>query len=69
MPFRVCTRPPTSAKLIEKLEAYCQLNNIVLGIDHQKKNYPDKDWLVRMVSFISRGQDEIFSKGYVPRAA
>jgi len=54
--------------LVLKLETFCRDNGIELGIDMNKKNFPDKEWLVRMVSFVSEGNDEIFDKGYVPAA-
>ena len=54
--------------LVLKLETFCRDNGIELGIDMNKKNFPDKEWLVRMVSFVSEGNDEIFDKGYVPVA-
>ena len=68
VPYRVCTRPPTIAVLVLKLEDYCRENGIELGIDMDRKNFPDKEWLVRMVSYVSDGSDEIFEKGYVPAA-
>ncbi len=35
----------------------------------KSKNFPDKPWLIRAVSYISKGRDEIFEKSYTPAEA
>ena len=55
--------------MVDKLSTYCLLHGLTLGIDTVKKNYPDRDWLVRMISYVSNGTDEIFLKDYVPNTS
>jgi len=40
--------------------------NAESGIDDQKGNYPDKEYLVLMIATLSNGNDEIFRKDYYP---
>ena len=45
---------------------YLEALNIPSGIDSVKQNYPDKAWLVLAIATVSNGQDEIFSRDYLP---
>ena len=51
---------------MQKLLGYLQKLNIPSGINTAKQNYPDKAWLVLAIATVSQGQDEIFSKDYLP---
>jgi len=42
-------------------------NNSHSGIDHEKENYPDKEYLILLIATLSNGQDEIFRKDYYPQ--
>jgi hypothetical protein len=59
-------RPPGKQTLIQKLLGYLETLKIPSGIDTVKQNYPDKAWLILAISTVSNGQDEIFSKDYLP---
>jgi hypothetical protein len=60
--------PPTKFVLIKKLEAYLKKLNIKSGIDMEKQNFPDKDWLILAIATLSGGEDEIFDANYVPNS-
>jgi len=64
--FRVCVKPPKKLVLVHKLLNYLKPLNIESGIDLDKKNFPDKQWLVLAIATVSQGRDEIFSKDYLP---
>ena len=66
--FRVCLTPPTKFVLIKKLESYLKKLNIKSGIDMEKQNFPDKDWLILAIATLSGGEDEIFDANYVPNS-
>jgi hypothetical protein len=59
--------PPSKAILVQKLEQYLKPYNISSGIDPARQNYPDKQWLVLIISTLSQGKDEIFEPNYVPQ--
>ncbi len=60
--------PPTKFVLIKKLESYLKKMNIKSGIDMEKQNFPDKDWLILAIATLSGGEDEIFDANYVPNS-
>lgn len=64
--FRVCVKPPKKLVLVHKLLNYLKPLNIESGIDLDKKNFPDKQWLVLAIATVSQGRDEIFGKDYLP---
>jgi len=65
--FRICTRPPSCRILSQKVDNYLKsLNLAPSGIDIPKEKFPNRDWLVLAVATLSAGQDEIFSKEYIP---
>ena len=66
MTYRECARAPTKLVLVQKLEAYLGKQNIKIGIDMSKRNFPDKRWLVLAIGSLSKGQDEIFGEDYLP---
>jgi hypothetical protein len=54
--------------LVEKLNYYLKVQgHPPSGINAIRKNYPDKPWLVLAIASLSKGQDEIFKKDYVPQ--
>jgi len=66
--FRQCVTPPCKQVLVDKLTLYLQGQGLPpSGINPIKKNYPDKDWLILAIASLSKGQDEIFRKDYVPQ--
>jgi hypothetical protein len=66
--YKQCTRPPCSRVLCEILHGYLKPLGIDSGIDTEKENFPDKEWLVLAVASLSGGQDPIFARDYVPAA-
>ena len=52
--------------LCEILHGYLKPLGVVSGIDMEKENFPDKEWLVLAVSSLSGGKDPIFARDYVP---
>ena len=64
--YKACTRPPSAKVLCEKLHTYLALLGLQSGICMVKENLPDKEWLVLAVGALSRNQDEIFARDYVP---
>ena len=54
--------------LCEILHGYLKPLGIDSGIDTEKENFPDKEWLVLAVASLSGGQDPIFARDYVPAA-
>jgi len=64
--FRVCMTPPTKLVLINKFEQLVRQHNTKSGIDMEKQNFPDKDWLILAIATLSGGADPIFDAGYVP---
>ena len=67
--YRECTRPPSIRVLADKLNAYCHQLNFHTGINPKCDNYPDKEWLIKAIATLSRGNDEIFALDYVPSAS
>ena len=66
--FRQCVTPPSKQVLVDKLNLYLQGQGLLpSGINPIKKNYPDKPWLILAIASLSKGQDEIFKKDYVPQ--
>jgi len=41
-------------------------HNTKSGIDMEKQNFTDKDWLILAIATLSGGADPIFDAGYVP---
>lgn len=66
MIFRICCSPPKKECLVGKYQNYLTKLNQESGIDNEKENYPDKDYLVLLIATLSNGQDEIFNKNYYP---
>ena len=65
--YRICTRPPCCRVLAQKLDAYLAQQQLPpSGINIAKEKFPDRPWLIIAVATLSQGQDEIFSKEYVP---
>ena len=58
--------PPSKLVLIQKLEHYLKTFNLKSGIDLDRGNFPDKEWLILAIATLSGGKDEIFSPNYVP---
>ena len=63
---RICTRPPSVNVLVEKLHKYLLPHKLNTGINIEKENFPDKQWLIIAVATSSAGKDEIFNKDYIP---
>ena len=42
--------------------------NQASGIEEAKENFPDKQYLILMISNLSQGNDAIFNKNYYPPA-
>ena len=66
MIFRICSSPPSKESLVQKYENYVAKIKAESGIDHEKQNYPDKDYLILLIATLSGGNDEIFAKDYYP---
>ena len=64
--FRICMTPPSKLVLINKLEQYLKNFDVKSGIDLEKGNFPDKEWLILAIATLSGGKDEIFNPNYVP---
>jgi hypothetical protein len=64
--FRVCMTPPKKLVLVQKLEHYLKTFGLKSGIELEKGNFPDKEWLILAISTLSSGKDEIFEPSYVP---
>jgi len=64
--FRVCVKTPSKLVLVQKLLIYLRDLQIPSGIDLEKQNYPDKQWLILAIATVSQGKDEIFHKDYLP---
>jgi len=64
--FRVCVKTPSKLVLVQKLLIYLRDLNIPSGIDLEKQNYPDKQWLILAIATLSQGKDEIFHRDYMP---
>ena len=65
--YRCCTRPPCCRILALKLDDYLAQQHLPpSGINIEKEKFPDRPWLIIAVATVSQGQDEIFSKEYVP---
>ena len=58
--------PPSKLVLINKLEQYLKNFDVKSGIDLEKGNFPDKEWLILAIATLSAGKDEIFNPNYVP---
>jgi len=58
--------PPKKLVLVNKLETYLKNFNLKSGIEVEKGNFPDKEWLILAISTLSQGKDEIFEPNYVP---
>ena len=58
--------PPSKLVLIQKLEHYLKTFNLKSGIDLNRGNFPDKEWLILAIATLSGGKDEIFHPNYVP---
>jgi hypothetical protein len=54
--------------LCEILHGYLLPLGIASGIDMEKENFPDKEWLVLAVASLSGGKHAIFARDYVPAA-
>jgi hypothetical protein len=63
---KICTRPPSIRVLVDKLHGYMQPLNLPPSGITLKGNFPDKPWLLSAVATLSKGQDEIFGKDYMP---
>jgi hypothetical protein len=64
--FRICCSPPSKQTLVLKYESYVAAQNAETGFDHDRENYPDKDYLILLIATLSNGNDEIFHKTYFP---
>jgi hypothetical protein len=64
--YRICCSPPSKEALVKKYEDYVAAVQGTSGIDHDRENYPDKDYLVLLIATLSNGNDEIFHKTYMP---
>ena len=58
--------PPSKLVLINKVEQYIKNFDMKSGIDLEKGNFPDKEWLILAIATLSGGKDEIFNPNYVP---
>ena len=67
--FREITHPPNKKVLLEKLIGYVQAAGGDLGATDKKGNYPDKEWMINVIATLSKGQDEILQKNYMPPRA
>jgi hypothetical protein len=66
--YRQCVTPPSKQVLVDKLNYYLKVQGLPpSGINPIRKNYPDKSWLILAIASLSKGQDEIFKKDYVPQ--
>jgi hypothetical protein len=54
--------------LVKKYMDYVATTGLPSGIDLEKKKYPDTEYLIVAIASMSKGQDEIFNKNYVPAA-
>ena len=63
---RNCARPPQKLILAQKMETYCSAIGAKSGLNFEKANFPDKQYLLQMVAHLSKGKDEIFSSEYIP---
>jgi hypothetical protein len=63
---RNCARPPQKLVLAKKMEAYCADKGLKSGINFEKANFPDKNYLIQIVAHLSKGKDEIFDPEYIP---
>ena len=66
MVFRLCCCPPSKEVLLLKFHQYLAAHNTTSGIDPEKGNYPDKEYLILCIATLSNGGDEIFDKMYYP---
>ena len=65
--YRQCTRPPSCRVLSEKIASLLVAKNLpTLGIDIAKEKFPDRPWLILALASLSKGDDEIFNRDYVP---
>ena len=64
--MRNCARPPQKLVLARKVETYCSAIGAKSGINFEKSNFPDKQYLLQMVAHLSKGKDEIFNSEYIP---
>ena len=64
--MRNCARPPQKLVLAKKMEAYCAAKGVKSGINFEKANFPDKQYLIQIVAHLSKGNDEIFDPEYIP---
>ena len=66
--YRQCVTPPSKQVLVDKLTIYLQVQGLPpSGINPIRKNFPDKQWLILAIASLSKGEDEIFRKDYVPQ--
>jgi len=66
--FRLCFCPPSKETLLLKFHNYLQQIKQDPGIDMEKQNFPDKEYLILCIATLSKGNDEIFDKMYYPAA-
>ena len=64
--FRLCCCPPSKKTLLLKFHNYLQQIKQDSGIDMEKQNFPDKEYLILCIATLSKGNDEIFDKMYYP---
>ena len=64
--FRLCCCPPSKETLLLKFHNYLKQIRQESGIDMEKQNFPDKEYLILCISTLSQGNDEIFEKMYYP---
>ena len=62
----MCCTPPKKETMVDKYIAYCAQHQLPHGITKEKPNYPDKEYLILLISTFSAGKDEIFERNYYP---
>jgi len=64
--FRLCCFPPSKETLLIKFHNYLKQIRQESGIDMEKLNFPDKEYLILCIATLSQGNDKIFDKMYYP---
>ena len=52
--------------MVDKYISYCKQHSLPHGITKEKPNFPDKEYLILLISTFSAGKDEIFERNYYP---
>ena len=64
--LREVPHPPNKKVLLDKVTDYIQKAGSDLGATEKKGNLPDKEWMINIIATLSKGQDEILQKNYMP---